>query len=358
MKAKLQEVFDSFREFITTHSYQDTPILTGYVDIDPSDPDNQKERPAWLIELKNQAKVLTEALPPEEQKRRANQEKWSRIEETVITHLTDRKPTGKSIVFLSDMEDFLSVDLPVKAPTRLYYGVPQVKHLLFALDEYKKYLVVLFSGAEVRAIEVFLTRSTDELQVETKHDWLRRFGRKSKTLAQERRDAEFERRFAQDVATEINQYFLGDPEFERIVLGGNLKQAHAVKSALHPLVANLVVAVESMDFKLPDTEIAKMVKRIANQYEREHDLLVVNDLLSRYHGNRTAVLELQGVEAALRQGRVKTLVVPYPIDAEKFDPLLVDAIINNAEIEFVLGEGAEKLNEYGGIGASLYYSDS
>ena len=356
MKVKIQQILDSFREFVTTHRYQDTPILTGYVDIDPSDPDNQKERPAWLIELKNEAKGLAEKLPEEEQKRRVNQEKWSNIEETVTTHLMQRKPTGRSVVFFSDLEDFLSVDLPVRVPTRLYYGVPQLKHFLFALDEFKKYLVVLFSGAEVRAIEVFLTRSTEELQVETKHEWSRRFGRKSKTLAQERRDTEFDRRFAQEVAGEINQHFLGNPEFERIILGGNLKQAHAVKNALHPLVSELVVAVEPIDFKLADDEIAKITKKIANQYEREHDLTVVNDLLSRYHGNRTALLERQGVEAALRQGRVKTLVLPYPIEAEKFDPLLVEATINNADIEFVLGEGAEKLNEYGGIGASLYYS--
>ena len=32
------------------------------------------------------------------------------------------------------------------------------------------------------------------------------------------------------------------------------------------------------------------------------------------------------------------------------------ATLYNAEIEFVLGDAADQLNEYGGIGATLHYS--
>ena len=47
MKSRINDVLESFREFVTTHRYQDTPILTAYVDIDPTNPDNQRERPAY-----------------------------------------------------------------------------------------------------------------------------------------------------------------------------------------------------------------------------------------------------------------------------------------------------------------------
>lgn len=356
MKNKVREILTSFKEFITTHSYRDTPILTVYVDIDSSNPDNQKQNPAWLIELKNEAKRIADELPAAELKRRDRQETWSGVQETVSRYLLDRKPQGRSMVIFSDLDDYLTVDLPVRLPTKLYYGVPQLKHLLFALDEYKKYLVVLFSGPEVRLIEVFLTTSTEELKIGADHESARRFARKSKTLARERRDSEFEKRYAREVAASINEYFMGDPEFERLILGGNQKQAHAVKSALHPAVDELLVAIEAIDFKLPDNEVARAVKTIANQHEREHDLSVVNDLLSRFHGAGTAVLEQQGVENALRQGRVNTLVIPYPIDSQQFDEIIIDATIHNAAIEFVMGEGADKLNEYGGIGATLHYT--
>jgi hypothetical protein len=55
---------------------------------------------------------------------------------------------------------------------------------------------------------------------------------------------------------------------------------------------------------------------------------------------------------------VKTLILPYPIDSEAFDPLLIQATLNNAEIEVVQGDAAAKLKAFGGIGANLYYSAS
>lgn len=358
MKSRLNNVLESYREFVTTHRYEDEPILTAYVDLDTTNPDSQRDRPAWQIELKNEAKRLEAKLDPEQLKRRDTQKKWVHTEEMVMSYLQGRKTTGRSVVLFTNLEDIIGVDLPVPMETRLYYGLPQIKDLLFALDQFKKYLVVLCSGAEVRIIEVFLARTTDELRVETEHELARLFGRNSKTQTVEsRRDAEFERRHAREVAEGINEYFLGDPDFERLILGGNQKQAHAVKNALHPAVRETLVAVESIDFKQADIEIARKVKAIADRYELEHDLAVVDDLVARYNRNRTAVVEAEGVELALKQGRVKTLVIPYPIDSEQFDALIVDATTGGASIEFVYGEAAEKLKNFGGIGATLFYSE-
>ena len=61
---------------------------------------------------------------------------------------------------------------------------------------------------------------------------------------------------------------------------------------------------------------------------------------------------------ALQKGAVKTLVLPYPIGSEDFDPLLIDGTLHNAEIEFVHGDAAAKLTQFGGIGACPYYSAS
>lgn len=58
MKKKINEILDSLRIFITEHDDEDTPILTAYVDLDSTDQDNRRDRPAWLIELKNEAKRI------------------------------------------------------------------------------------------------------------------------------------------------------------------------------------------------------------------------------------------------------------------------------------------------------------
>ena len=366
MKAKINEILEEFREFVTTHNYKNTPILTAYVNIDTTKPENQRERPAWLIDLKNESKRLEEQLAPEELKRYDNVKKWSRVEEMVIGHLRER-PTGRSVVLFTDLEDLIAVDLPVSMPTRLYYGFPQIKHLLFALDQYKEYLVALFSGDEYRLVEVLLSLTTDELSVETDLEKMRRSRfpvtkrasdatRAAKDSGQDSRRREYERRFIKVAADEINHLFFENADLERLILGGNLKQAHGVNNSLHPSIRERVVAIEPIDFKLPPVEIARMTKKIADEYELTHDLNVVQELVELFNRNGTAVLEQQGVELALGQGRVKTLVIPYPIDKTDFDSLIADVVVSGAEVEFVYGAAADKLNQYGGIGARLYYS--
>ena len=58
MKSSVNEILQKFREFVSTEGFEETPILTAYVNIDPTDADNRKDRPGWLIELKNEAKRL------------------------------------------------------------------------------------------------------------------------------------------------------------------------------------------------------------------------------------------------------------------------------------------------------------
>ena len=356
MKLRLNEILERFREFVTSHEYRNTPILTTYVDIDPINPKNRRERPAWMIELKNELKGLVSNPEYDETRRQAVQEQWARVEDRVMDYLRDPRRDGRSSVLFADRSDFVSVDLPVPVETRMYYGLPQIRHLLFALDQFKKYLVILLSGDELRVVEVFLTRTTSEMHFETGHELARRFGRKSETRARERRDAEYERRFIREVADSINAYFMNDPDFERIVLGGNSKQAHAVNNALHPAVRECVVSIEPIEFRLPNAEIAGHVKTLAQGYELEHDFDVVDDLLMRFNRGGTAVIERQSVQRALERGNVKSLVIPYPVDRDKFDSLIVDATTNGSDIEFVYGEAAHKLKELGGIGATLYYS--
>lgn len=356
MTTDIIEILESFRDFVSTHDYQNNPILTAYVDVDSTKPDNQKSSPAWQIQLKQELKKIESGFDPETNKRKDKQKSWTHTEEMIINHLQQQKPTGRSVVIFTDFQDMIALDLPMAMETRVYYGLPQIKHLLFAIDQYKKYLAILFSGAEARFVEVFLTRSINQERVETEHELARRFGRKSKTLAGDRRDREFEIRFIREMAKEINQYFLENLEVERIIFGGNLKQAAKVNNALHPAVKDLVVDIVSMDFKLADHEIAEIIRPIAYAYEQHHDVTMVDNLLYQFNRKGPAVIEKQAVEMALKQGKVKTLVIPYPVDTAEFDSLIVEVTLSGAEVEFIYGEGANKLKQYGGIGAFLYYS--
>lgn len=159
-----------------------------------------------------------------------------------------------------------------------------------------------------------------------------------------------------EMLSNLDQYFRADPDAERLILGGNLKVAHAVKNALHPFVRNKLVAIEGIDFKASENGVAEQVRTIADQFELEHDLTVVDDLVARYNRDGSAVVERQGVETALSRGLAKTVVIPCQIASSEFDSLILQATMTGAEIEFVYEEAAEKLDRFGGVGATLYHA--
>ncbi len=53
-----------------------------------------------------------------------------------------------------------------------------------------------------------------------------------------------------------------------------------------------------------------------------------NEIKRLHNTNGAAVLEHEGVVKALGRAQVKTVVLPYPMDSDEFDALIVDAVIN------------------------------
>jgi len=254
VKAQIQRVFDSLRDFITDHHYADTPILTARVGVDSTDSDNRLDRPAWLITLKNEAKRIEADQCLEEMTRRDTKRQRADIEEAILSHLQDTK-----------------------------------------------------------------------------------------------------RQVAADAAQEIYAHFTADNEFKHISFGGNLKMAHAVKHALHPAIYDHLFSIERIAYESPPNEIAEIVKRVADDTEAERDFVTVDELIARRHVCGTAVLEWQGVMTAVEQGQANRVIVSVPFDSDKFDELMLKSVLANCEIGFVHGEAAKKLNEFGGVAATLYY---
>ena len=359
MKYKIQEAFDSLREYLVSHDYRQTPFLSVYANVDTTNPDNRRERPAWLVEVKNQFKQIAEHHGDELLKQAEPGIQWRDVEERIITTLLERDSAGRSVALFTDFVDKVIVDLPLPVITSAYYGIPQVKHLLSYLHRYGKYLVILFSEAEHRLIEVNVPTTQRELSVHTGLDAgvaLRPGGHKARTQASERRDLDTERRVASQAAEEINRYFMKDPEFDRILFGGNLKIAHSVKNALHHTVAELLVTIEPIPLTATDKLIREIVQQVADEHEINHDTAVINDLVTRQETCGRGVTGTEGVMEALQNGQVRKLLIPFPIDSDVFDSLLVEAVLSNVEVELVHGPAADRLHSMGGVGAVLYYA--
>lgn len=359
MKNAINEILNSLGEFMSAHIDENTPVLTAYIGIDTTDPDNKRDRPAWLIELKNEAKRIDEEHGTEALKRRDTQRKWTNTEEVIMSHLQERKPQGRSTVIFTDHVNFHAVDLPVPLPTQLAYGPPHVKPLLVALDRYRKCLVALFSEEETKLVDVYLTVATGETLVSTGHEGgmsLRPGERVGRTQASGRRDLDTKRHIVAEKASEVQARIQNDPQIEHVIFGGNLKLAHAVKNALNPALYGGLVAIEPIAFNSSATEVAALARRVAEEKVIEHDLALLSELVNRRHACGTAVLETQGVMLALEQGRASKIVISVPIESDKFDQIMIKCVISGCEIDFLHGEAAAKLNEFGGIAAVLYYA--
>lgn len=358
MKNTINDIFEVLRCYLLLHEDNRSKILSLYINTDSKNPANHRERPAWQIEVSNQLAVLREEHGDEGIRHIDSTLTWKEVEQRLVNKVLEMRPTGRSLVIFTDLLDDILIELPMPVETKAYFGQPQVKHLLSQLHRYGKYLVILFSETEHRVVSIDVPTSLGEGTMESSIEsgvFLRPGGRKSRTQASERRNLDSERRVIREAANEINRYFMGDPTFDRIVFGGNLKIAHRVKGALHHTVSEKLVSIEPIPFDATTEQLERTVKLLADEYEELHDNTLVLELLIRRDTCGRGVAGLANVLEALENGQVRKVFLPYPIQSDAFDLILVEALMANVEVELVHGKAAETLNELGGVGALLYY---
>ncbi|GAL25785.1 hypothetical protein JCM19239_4272 [Vibrio variabilis] len=359
MNNTIQDLFISLRSYIDEHQETKSNMMTVYANLDPSDYTNQRERPAWMIELKNQFDMLTPEQKQDAENAVGTALTWEYIEEKTLEAFLAHEPKGKGAMILTDFVDGMIVDLPLPVENRVYFGLPQVSQLLSQLHRYGKYLVVLFSEKEHRVISVNLNTNGSEQIVDSgsvNGVFLRPGGKKSRTQASERRDLDTEKRIYNSAAEEINAFFMDDTDFDRIILGGNLKIAKQVASELHHSVAERLVSIEPIPFKVAENDLKRMVRVIADEYEEVQDASLVQELLIRQNTCDRSAFGLDAVMTALENGQVRRIYLPHPVDAQKFNMVLVEAMANNVDVEILHGDAAERLNALGGVAATLYYT--
>jgi hypothetical protein len=96
------------------------PILTAYLETNPTDSRNQRQPPGYLIWLKSQAKSLEEGVPQGERK--------------IFREQVDR------------LKEYLRVD----TKDELFWGLPSLTQLLWIMEEHRPCGVVLVNQADAR----------------------------------------------------------------------------------------------------------------------------------------------------------------------------------------------------------------
>jgi hypothetical protein len=351
MNETVTELLDRFVSYIQDGDFLDGDILSLYLAVDPADLANQATTPAWRIFVKTALAEIEQGVAP------ADRPRWARARGQVETYLADAyRPAGKTLVLFASDAGLLDYHLPVTLESRAYYGLAQIKHFLWAVDEYQEYDVILFAQDQVRYTSVFLGRATDDLVVQEDQTRIRAERKSGHEANYAQRQDEIDRRFLREAAGEIERYVLEHNAVERLVFGGNARLAHATRKLLHPRIADLVVGVLPLPFESTAQEIARATRDLAERVERDSDRELVAEVIDRAGRGERGAVGTEAVGRALDMQAVRTLALPYPIPAETADGLFIRAVRSSSDLRFVYGEAADRLRAAGDVGALLYYT--
>lgn len=360
----ISKAYDQLREFADYAGQNEHEnYLTLYLDVDPATPANQSENPGWQIFLKNAVADIEADLDPVQLRQwkkvrlsdTAPETAWARTRKRLDKYLTGYRPKSKSLALYISPSAEYRFELPVNLTNAVYYGKPHIQEFLWALDEYEQHLVLLFAEDQTRALLMALGETRADLEVQSDQAWLRQQRKAAHSSSVASRDDELDRRMVRSVANDVNKYLLNNPDVQRVVLGGNTELAHAVKSELHPLVREKVIAVLPIPVASAPHEIADRIRGAAEEAEREYELSLVNSIVDRAGANGRGATGYQAVGRAVERFNVDLLALLYPDDSEVVEPMLLQAVQSGAQVEFVSDAAADRIREAGGVVARLYY---
>lgn len=344
-------------------------VLSVFLHVDRGYRENQATTPAWRIHLKNALRDIEQNLTEDQQ------ERYSAIHDQLEQFTGNYESSSKSLVLFISPDELVSYELPVQLENTAQYGEPLLVPLLWAIDEYERYLVVLVDQEKARFLNAYLGRAntSDEMQIDLDYDWRERpqmpptvatsgegdsiaLRQGTNREAFEDMIAEHTDRFYRDVAdrvAELNEQIGAS----RIVLGGLERSAHAVKDELHETVKEKVISVLPIPLRTPDHEISEHIRQTAIEHERGFEYNLVEEVIGMAKADGRGALGYQAIEQALKMQQVELLILPWPSDdEERLGDMTLRALNMGADVELVHGAAASTLQREAPAAARLYYT--
>lgn len=370
-------------------------VLSVFLDIDPSKPENQGAVPAYRIWLRKSMRELLDALPAQD--RRVAQEYADRV----VSHIETLRPEGRGLALVAGADLWREAAIPVPLPNRVHYGRPDLIPILWAIDDYEPYVILTVDREHARLYTAFLGQtaivSEETLDLDT-HDWRFKTGRPPTSTRMAgtgvargaQRDA-FEarveahiRRFWSGAAESVAR-LLEDLRIERLIIGGPDAATNAVRELLPPAAQAKVVALVPLPAHATLAEVRERTLPVALAEERRRDEALVTAVLAGASARAGAVVGLAATLEALEQGQVRTIVAARGIDGTVYrcrqcdhataravdecpgcggpvEAVAVPQILpllarrGGAELELIEDSVAGGLRPHGSVGALLRYA--
>lgn len=343
----------------------DTPTLSLYLDVDLAKQENQAANPAWRIYLKHAINDIEADAK--------NTDDWLEIKKRFDAFVDDYTPDEKGLAAFFTPTAEQVYRLPVPVENRWSFGKPLIAPLLWAVDEYEPYLIVMVDQEKAQLITAYLGNTTVEDRLETdvyEYD----FGQKtlmpatsavvgghpltqgSNREAYQNMINEHTARFHREVVDHLEKLVQKHPHI-RIVIGGEEHSAHAVRGYLPKQLEPSLVGVLPIPMKTGEHEILERILPEAMEYERKQELDLVQEVIDFAKSGGRGALGRKAVDEALTMQRVETLLLPYPAEDEaEATDFSARAFESGGTVELIHGEAADRLREEGEVAARLYYA--
>lgn len=338
--------------------------LSVFLMVDAARLENHAATPGWRIWLKNALRELRGEHPEDatfDALRR-------RCEVLLEQHRGHAK--GLALYLTPASEQVFELPVPL-AENAVAYGRASLAPLLFAMDEYEQTLIVVVDQMRARFISGYMggaqregSHVNDVEAYDFRHKDQMPTGRNQgeRTMGGSNRDAfaatigDHLRRFYQEVAAQVRQ-IAQDRGIRRIILGGPVESAHALRHEMHDSLARQVVAIVAIPQWLDDGAVMRLALPAALEVEHAQEVELVDEVIDLARSGSRGALGLVAVEDCLARQQVELLILPWSLaDAALRDHLPLAALRAGAKIEFVSGAAAERVVAEGGVAARLFYT--
>ncbi|MBK8023547.1 MAG: hypothetical protein IPK19_19460 [Chloroflexi bacterium] len=291
---------------------------------------------------------------------------WKRQADEAEDYFLHYQPDGKALALFIGPEETREFRLSMPLESRIAYGKPLVTPLLWLIDEYEPYLIVLVDQEKTSILnatlgrvggETRLTNDVDEydFQERTEYQLGASAQRDCRDLYEKMID-EHRMRYFREVVDAIDK-LSQKRQFTRILFGGAEESAKTVINLLPERLAGMVVGWLPIPMRSDPQAILERATPAALEHERQHEMQIVDEIINFAKSKGRGALGFKDVMLALEEQRVELLVIPYPIEDESLAVDLPGQVrASSGTIELVHGEAAELLRLEGGIGARLYYA--
>ncbi len=365
----------------------DHHILTLYFNTRSDQP-----RSAYPARLRSLLHELEPGIPAEERK------PYDQAAARLMNFVSQYQPAGNSLLVFAGPKSW--DEFPSRIPVRdeVSWGSPNTAQLLWLIEEYRPYGVLVAGAEQVRFLSVRLNEFEAFKEFGTTIDtsqWRKQMvgsrGRGDAVQKGGRNMEAFDQRYTEQVrhfwktlhkplAELIERH-----RIRRLVLAGTKSVLPEFTKSLPPDIANLVVSQVNMETFVSAADTVRRVLPEIAAWEQKRERAVVDELFGAAGISKKAAVGVDPVLKFLQEGRAMRLVVAKDFDAEvsrcaqclnvsastnshcakcsatdlrkvSLTAILPRLVVDHhLPIEVVRGEPAKELARSGGVGAFLRF---